>query len=156
MVASVLVRSPPFPPAGCRRHAKRVPKPPIAAMTLRPVKMAVVLVLGFVLAWQGVFTASADTGANARRAMMSCCGPRCDSKHCSTPACCVRPDAPSAPVTPAALSSTSQNKLQALVVSVISLPAFPLRSPEELPSRQVLSASMTAIPLFQRDCCYLI
>jgi len=60
-------------------------------MVLRTVKTAVVLLLGVVLAWQGVFTVSADTGAGTAATKRSCCCTGCDFKRCSTPACCARP-----------------------------------------------------------------
>ena len=125
-------------------------------MTTRAIKMAVVVLLGFVLAWQGVFAASATTGTNARVAKKSCCCTGCDNKHCATPACCVKRDAPSAPVAPASLPSTSQNEFHALAVAVVSLLPLLPRPANELPAHAPSSSSVTAIPLFQRDCCYLL
>jgi hypothetical protein len=71
-------------------------------------------------------------------------------------ACCAAPKVPSAPVAPVPVSSTSQNEFQALPASVISLLTQPLLRATEYPSRFSSSTPMTAIPLFQRDCCYLI
>src|SRR5947208_106499 len=100
-------------------------------MMLRPVKLAVVLLLGFVLAWQGVFTVSAGVYQNARGTKSSCCCTGCDSARCATPACCARPSQPSpspAPVPP----SVSQNELQALAVSAalfLTLPSLKAADP---------------------------
>ena len=125
-------------------------------MTSRPIKMAVVLLLGFVLAWQGVFASSARIGATAQSAKKSCCCTGCDNKTCATPECCVKPDAPSAPVAPASLPAATQNELHVLAASVVSLIALPSRTADELPARAPSTASVTAIPLFQRDCSYLL
>jgi len=60
-------------------------------MASRLVKTAVVLLLGFVLVWHSVPTFGAGSVTNARGTESSCCCTGCDSKHCSTPACCARP-----------------------------------------------------------------
>ena len=125
-------------------------------MTSRPIKLAVVLLLGFVLAWQGAFTSFARTSTNAPAAQRSCCCAGCDNKHCATPACCVKRDTPSAPVAPASLPSPTQNEFHALAPSFVSLLALPSRAADELPAYAPSSVSVTAIPLFQRDCSYLL
>src|SRR5712675_901820 len=125
-------------------------------MTSRPFKMAVVLLLGFVLAWQGVFASPVRLGATTQSVKRSCCCTGCDNKHCATPACCAKRDTPTAPVTPASLPSTSLNELQALAASVVALIALPSRAADKLPARAAVSSSVTSIPLFRRDCSYLL
>lgn len=125
-------------------------------MTLRPIKLAVVLLLGFVLAWQGVLAASATTGAKAHFGKRSCCCAGCDDKHCAAPACCVKREAPSTPVAPASVPSAPQKEFRALAAAVLSLLPEPSRRANELPTYAPLSSLVTAIPLFQRDCCYLL
>jgi hypothetical protein len=125
-------------------------------MTSRPIKMAVVLLLGFVLACQGVFPPAGRVGAIAERAKRSCCCTGSDNKHCGIPACCVKRETPSAPVTPASLPSTSQNEFHALAVSVASVITLPVRQAGDLPACARSFASVTPIPLFQRDCSYLL
>src|SRR6266540_7482140 len=100
-------------------------------MTLRPIKLAVVLLLGFVLAWQAVFASPVRFGATTQRAKRSCCCAGCDHKHCATPACCVKRETPSAPVAPASLPSASQNEFHALAASIVALLALPLRTADE-------------------------
>src|SRR5437762_14198033 len=125
-------------------------------MRSRQIKMAVVVLLVFLLAWQDVFASLAHLGATSQSAKRSCCCSDCDNKHCATPACCVRPNAPSAPVAPASLPSTSQNEFHALAASVVSLLVLPSRAVDTRPSRPFASSSVTSIPLFQRDCSYLL
>src|SRR5438876_216638 len=125
-------------------------------MTSRPLKAAVVFMLGFALVWQGVFAASTGINPNAGGAKTSCCCTGCDFKHCSTPACCAKPNAPSDPVVPASLPSPTQNEFHALAASLVSLLTLPSLKADELPFRSSSLASQTAIPLFQRNCCYLI
>src|SRR5207249_1458898 len=99
------------------------------AMILRPIKMAVVLLLGFVLAWQGVFTVAGGVNQDASGTKSSCCCTGCDSTRCATPACCARPSQPPTPSPPARPSSASQNELQALAVSaalLLTLPSIPV------------------------------
>src|SRR5882757_6485695 len=122
-------------------------------MTLRFVKTTVTVLLGFVLACQSVFLASANTGASAGARKSHCC---CDSKNCSMPACCAKPAQNQVPFAPASPPPASQNELQALAASVVSSPVLPPRSTEELFTHVASSFSVRAIPLFQRDCSYLI
>jgi hypothetical protein len=108
----------------------------------------VALLLGIILAAYPVVA-----GSGTSPAVKSCCH---GCRHCCNMACCAAPKAPSAPVAPAPVPSASQNELQALSTSVISLLTPPPLPSNEYPSRFSSSVPMTAIPLFQRDCCYLI
>jgi hypothetical protein len=72
------------------------------------------------------------------------------------PSCCPAPVDDRAPVTPAPARSTSQNEWQALAASVLFLAALPLPAARDLPVRSSLSASISVVPIFQRDCCYLL
>src|SRR6266545_3321696 len=91
----------------------------VDAMLLRPVKTAVVFLLGLILAWHGVFTMSTGAAPNTRGARTSCCCTGCDSKHCATPACCTKPaDNRRVPVFP---RSNSQNEVQALATATASV-----------------------------------
>jgi len=126
------------------------------AMILRPVKMAVVLLLGFVLAWQGVFTVSAGVNQNARGTKSSCCCTGCDSTRCATPACCARPSQPPIPSSPARPSSASQNELQALAVSAALLLTLPSIPADDFFTTVSSLLRVATVPIFQRDCSYLI
>jgi hypothetical protein len=72
------------------------------------------------------------------------------------PSCCPVPVDSRAPVTPAPPRSTSQNEWQALAASLVFLVALPPPSGQDLPVRTSLSASIGVVPIFQRDCCYLL
>jgi hypothetical protein len=122
-------------------------------MASRFVKTAVTVLLGFVLACQSVFLASANAVANAGAKKSHCC---CSSKNCSTPACCAKRNQDQVPGAPASPPPTCQNELQALAAPVASTPVLPPRSTEELFTHVASSFSVRAIPLFQRDCSYLI
>ena len=126
----------------------------LKAMTSRRVKTAVVLLVGFVLAWPCVFTAPVGDRSVATRVARKCCDFQC--AKCASPGCCAQPSQPSAPLPPALPPSTSHNEWQALAASVAPILALPSRSADELPSSAAWSSSLTAIPLFQRDCCYLL
>src|ERR1051326_2132435 len=126
-------------------------------MTSRFAKTAIGLLLGFVVAWQGVFSIpDSVVGAIAVGAKSKCCRSGCDSRHCSTPACCAKPADHRVPFAPASPPSVPKNELAALAPSLASVAAPLSLAANQRPSRNALSASVTAIPLFQRDCCYLI
>jgi hypothetical protein len=116
-------------------------------------KTVVTALLGFVLVCQSVFLASANTGANARAKGPHCC---CGSKNCSTPACCAKPAQNQVPFAPASPPPISKSELQAWAAPVVSTPVLPPRSTNELFSRPASSFSASVIPLFQRNCSYLI
>ena len=116
--------------------------------------MVVVLLLGFVLAWPGVFATPGYIGGTAQVAKKSCCRTDCDTTHCSTPACCIQRGTPSVPFAPACLPSASQNQFQALAASVVSPLAPPSLTTHAATAHALGSVSVTAIPLFQRHCSY--
>src|SRR2546423_12458754 len=124
-------------------------------MMLRPAQTAAVFLLGFVLAWQGVFSLSGGVNANARGTRTSCCCTGCDSTHCATPACCARPSQPSpssAPIPP----SISQNELQALAASAALLLSPPSHPTDDLYTIVSSLLRVATVSIFQRDCSYLI
>jgi hypothetical protein len=123
-------------------------------MKLRAVKMAVVFWLGIILAGQSLFNASANT--MPRAAKSGCCRTGCSSKTCATPVCCAKPAKDSRTPLPARPPCNSQNEFQALLVFAAPLLILPARSQDELPTRAASSVSLTAVPLFQRNCSYLI
>src|SRR5258708_40068841 len=124
-------------------------------MRSQTLRTATVILLGFILAIQG--SVAASFGVIAPVAKAGCCHTDCNSKNCSTPACCAKPAENPVPFSPASLPSSSQNEFHALAASAVSLLALlPFCSTVEAPSRAISSASVTAIPLFQRDCCYLL
>ncbi|MBI1176296.1 hypothetical protein GC207_02530 [bacterium] len=126
-------------------------------MTTRLAKTVLVILLGFLLAWHGVFAMSARAGnlpSAAHNPNCECCKSGCGK--CTTPVCCTKPAENREPFAPASLPTTSQNEWHALAASVsswVTLPSIPV---VEFPSPGVPSAPVTVIPLFQRDCCYLI
>jgi hypothetical protein len=118
-------------------------------MALKLTRLVIALVLGLILAAHPFVTVSATSPA-----AKSCC---CKGAHCCCDmACCVAPNAPSAPATPAPVPSTSQNELQVMAIPVVTLLTFPSPPANKYPWRFSSSASMAAVPLFQRDCCYLV
>ncbi len=117
-------------------------------MGLKFIRTAVALLLGFVLAAYPVVAMSGSSPA-----VKSCC------KGCQrgcTRACCAAPGTPSAPVVPAPVPSSSQNEMQVMAPPVVPPLAWPSLSANECPPRFSSPIPMPAIPLFERDCCYLI
>jgi hypothetical protein len=117
-------------------------------MTFKVRRFAVALLLGFLLSAYPIVQMS-----GASPSIKSCCH---HAEHCCNMPCCAAPKTPSAPVAPAPVPSPSQHELQGLSASILSLLSLPSPVAHEFPSRISLLPPMTAIPLFQRDCCYLI
>ena len=122
-------------------------------MTLRPVKTVIVFLLGFFLAWQGVFAERSDLVSGAQVSKRSCCVKSCDKSDCPTPACCAKREAPSVPVS---LPVSSPTELYAVEMKSLAWLPQPERPRYDLPTRTPRACSVTAIPLFKRDCCYLL
>ena len=125
-------------------------------MTSRPAKTAVAVLLGFVLIFQSVFPISASVPRKIDAARSNCCCHGCDSKQCSMPVCCARPVENRAPLAPASPAPTSKNEIQAMAAPVVSTQALPLHLQYEAVAPAASSLSVRAVPLFQRDCTYLI
>ena len=125
-------------------------------MTLRFVKASVVLLLGFILAGQGVIMTSAgNVPVIVSHAGCRCC--KSGTVNCAMAVCCAKPARSSVPVGTAPLPASSQNEWHALAASAssswLTLPSF---SGDKLPSHSTAFAAATAVPLFQRNCSYLI
>jgi hypothetical protein len=123
-------------------------------MTSRIVKLGIVALLGSVLAWQGIFAVFA--GASVRSGDAGCCRSACASSHCSRPTCCAKPPDNRVPPGPAAVPSQTANEWQALPASVstfLILSSVPAGE-SSAPARSDLRVA--AIPIFQRDCSYLL
>ncbi|HEX3721017.1 MAG TPA: hypothetical protein VH595_23965 [Verrucomicrobiae bacterium] len=112
------------------------------------------ILVSVVTVWQSVFAVSTGAATSAAPVVRKCCG----SKHCQCcgRACCAMPADNRAPVTPFAPPPTSQTEWQALAPSVISVFTLTAPSPNDLSDPTLPPASMTALPIFQRDCCYLL
>src|SRR5262245_59128535 len=119
-------------------------------MTSRTLKTALVILLQCILAWPGALTMSAD--ATAPAAKPGCCRTDCDSKTCSTPACCAKPANNHAPFTPASVPpSHAQNEWQPLATTAISPLTLPSLAAEEAPISPSPLLKGAAVPIFLRN-----
>ena len=127
------------------------------AMTSRIVKTAVTALLGFVLACQGVFlsTASAAASSSSTAKVNSCCH-GCGTKHCSTSACCAKPAENQVPLAPVSTPPAQQTQLQALAAPITIILILPSDSTRQVVAAFAASFPRGTVPLFQRDCSYLI
>ena len=111
------------------------------------------ILLGVVAMSQSVLEMSAGAMTSKAAAVCACC-----AKHanCGGMTCCARPadnQAPSAPILPPAkLANDFQSLAMPAVLAVIQ--------PELTADKSAVAFSVTsygkALPIFQRDCCYLI
>jgi hypothetical protein len=118
-------------------------------MASRIAKSALSLLLGLALVVQGGVAVSVQAAAPAKS---SCC---CSGRSCATRACCAKPRQPSAPFAPAS-APTSQNEWQALAASGVLLLAVPSPSADQLSAPVSSFLVVAAVPIFQRDCAYLL
>src|SRR4051812_27791043 len=113
------------------------------------------LLLGIVLVLQGISNAFAISGPNSSRSM-ACCRSDCNSRHCATSACCAKPanEGGEIPSTPARSSSQDEWQDIAPLFQVILTATSP--RPEQIPSSFSSNDTQIAVPIFQRNCSYLI
>jgi len=82
-----------------------------------------------------------------------CCN--ADGSNCATPACCARPSnsgAPAAPVAPRCAFGGERYVIVTAGQTLLPLEALAVKQPPVRPS----PIQVGAIPIFQRDCSYLI
>jgi hypothetical protein len=110
------------------------------------------LLLALILGWQsGSAVASQDSPLAAPTC--HCCN--ADRSNCATPACCARPAdgrAPATPVVPRCASGSQWHaiappSLPLLTLARSTLPSVPLAPPP---------VQAEAVPIFQRDCSFLL
>lgn len=127
---------------------------PYSKTFARLLKIGLVFAIGLGLLRPGAFGRPAESESNDSRP--KCCRSTCAAKSCSGASCCVKEGAPSAPATPAPIRLASQHDL-------LALPSFPFRycdsnapRPSDFSAISQTVRPVTAIPLFQWNCSYLI
>ena len=110
------------------------------------------LFLVVITAWQG---GSAVASQDSRGSAPTCHCCNSDRTNCATPACCARPSDSRAPVTPAAPRCASGHEWHAIAspsLSVSTLGRLTLRDCPVAPP----PVQAGAVPIFQRDCSFLL
>lgn len=119
-------------------------------MKVNLARLPIVLLLGFVLVWQ---TIAAAGNSSVQREVRKCCVAHCP--RCTTErACCEQGSQPSSPV--AAVPAPAMVGFQALLAVTkifADVPSISTFLPSEKGNS---SASSSAVPLFQRNCIFLI
>ena len=122
-------------------------------MTERMAKTAVVLLMGFLLGVQGMAPVG-STPVTASSATMSCCANGCSD--CGSAVCCARPEGGRTPAVPVPSPWKGEPRCQAVAApSNLSL-AEPLVAADRSPRPARSSSRVGAIPIFERDCSFLI
>src|SRR5215831_13725459 len=121
-------------------------------MPTRIAKIAAAFLVGLGLAWAGIAPSVPVSVAGAQVAM-ACCAGGCGK--CGSVACCTGPEN-RAPARPASLPWTQANHWQALAPVLCLLP-----TPRQIAFDLSLSAASSAsqdgsVPIFQRNCSFLI
>jgi hypothetical protein len=130
---------------------------PLAKKMAKPTKFmtfVLTILVGMLISWQGML---AVPGAKAPpvSAKTCCC---CAANHTShlASACCAKRANNETPSTPATPPAHSQTDLQVLTAAIVTVVILPTPSTSPLPASANFSPSVTALPIFQRDCCYLL
>src|SRR5947209_13154634 len=104
---------------------------------------------------------SAQAGGNingenapAKPPVCKCCGPAPAS--CPSPGCCSAPESSQNPVNPSSLPSRASNEFRSVPPASIAVVIVTLLHNEPASSRPISLLPERPIPLFQRDCSYLI
>jgi hypothetical protein len=125
---------------------------PLTDMTARIAKTAVLLVAAFTFALQGLSPFSIVPASSAAPAQ-SCCSSGCG--HCGSTACCARPADNRAPVTPAVPRCASSQEWLAIAPAptrLLTLSRSPLNDLSQAPA----PIQAGAVPIFQRNCSFLL
>jgi hypothetical protein len=128
-----------------------------APMSARPSKtgtMLLAILMGVVTCWQGVLAFPSGLAAPTAPCVRKCC--RCANAKCGAPGCCSKSSDNRAPFLPASSAPISPNDWQAPAMTAAASPALLSTSAAGSRTTASPSAPVTAVPLFQRDCCYLI
>jgi hypothetical protein len=111
------------------------------------------LLLAIATGWQGAYLADAAP-VPASKPVCKCCD--YDPAKCATPACCVRPTnnnrAPVVPAVPRPASGTERHAVAVTLLTRSTLPRFTLHDLSFAPP----PIQAGAVPIFQRDCSFLI
>src|SRR5258708_7943379 len=112
------------------------------------------LLLASATGWQSALLADAGQPVPVSKPVCKCCD--FDPAKCATPSCCARPaDKNRAPITPAAPRRCSGIERHAIAAIPLTISALPRFTVDELPSAS-LPIQAGAVPIFQRDCSFLI
>jgi hypothetical protein len=115
---------------------------------MRILKTVCAILLSFALVMsQTVF--APDASAAIAKNVKCCCGP-CKMK------CCALPASPVPQPLPAAPRSVSQNQVQLIAVTVSLLLHLPEQRVEKQISLPAVSVSLISLPLYTRNCSFLI
>src|SRR6266704_2149194 len=116
--------------------------------------LSVLLALFFSImaGWQGASSLANPAAADSPPSCHCC---NSDRSNCATPVCCSRPADSRAPVTPAAPRLALAHDSQ--LIAAPSLCVFTLpRSTAQAPTTAFSSLQVGAVPIFQRDCSFLL
>ncbi|HEX3800486.1 MAG TPA: hypothetical protein VH413_17465 [Verrucomicrobiae bacterium] len=120
-------------------------------MAAKLYKVVLALFLALAVSWQGASAASLN-GSPAAQVARKCCAAGC--RNCSNTACCKASTDSAYPIAPASVAF--QVHLEPFISDVIVLPGFDAVAEAKPWPQNFLAASPCAIPLFQRNCSYLI
>src|SRR2546423_5738990 len=114
---------------------------------------ALFLLVALVTELQGHLGAQTTT-PSLNRSCCPCCAPA--APECPTPNCCAAPASGPSPISQSSLPARGGNELRSLPCAGIVIAVVAGLEKEANHSRPVSLLASRAVPLFQRDCSYLI
>jgi hypothetical protein len=124
----------------------------MAVALRKALSVLLVVMLCIMTVWQAG-SAVADKIPTASTPICKCCD--YDPAKCATPACCARPSDSGAPAAPVVPRCASGNEWQAVPIAPLTVSTRPRCTVHELPV-PLPSILVGAVPIFQRDCSFLI
>ncbi len=118
-------------------------------------KKAMTLLLAIMLAVSALMPALGWAELSTSRAVCACC--QVDGQSCPTRSCCSTPESEGKPISPASVPSQTRSDRQMLPAAVSqSLTMLPYVTVNGSRFSTVSFALPPTVPIFQRDCSYLV
>jgi len=111
------------------------------------------LLLGIAASWQATMPMPGANGSQMATVACKCCDTQ---RIACRAACCAKPDNNPVPSAPQSLPTSSLNQLTWLPASGSALWIVPASSKSEQPIPSLLVIAAGPVPLFQRNCSFLI
>jgi hypothetical protein len=128
----------------------------MTALVQRFVAMLLALALGVAAAAPGATPASQDRASARSGSAPTCKCCNFDPANCVTPSCCPSPARHRCPEAPPSRPSSGSSELQGLAAALSAVWTLPRAIPNEVRVRSNSLLPLRAVPIFQRDCSFLI
>ena len=137
-------------------HVDSVAHIPMAALVQKSVAMLLALMLGVAAAAPGTTRASQDPYSVGPGSAPTCKCCDSDPANCLTPSCCPSPARQRCPAAPPSRPSSGSSELQGLAAALSAAWILPRSIEKEQRASSISLLPLRVVPIFQRDCSFLI